>query len=457
MKNITLRKLQSVTNGRLFNAGQYLDVEISAIVADSRKVKDGCLFICIEGEKVDGHNYAKIVVENGALAVLAEKKLEDFDYPYLLVDSTFEATKAIAEFYRKNLDAKFIGVTGSVGKTSTKEFIADVLCKKYRVQKTQGNLNNEWGVPFTIFSIKESTEIAVVEMGINHFGEMRRLAKMVRPDVVVMTNIGQSHLEFLESRDGILRAKSEIFEYISEDGMIILNGDDDKLRTIESIKGIKPQFFGFDRDCSVYADKVSVDGINGSSFDIVMRENGGKMAIGIKMPVPGRQMIYNALAAYLVGINFDISPLLIKRALDNLGTMAGRNNIIRTQYLTIIDDCYNASPVSMETSIDVLKLSEGRKVAILGDMFELGENSPKFHYQVGQYVVSSDIDVVICVGELSEMTYKGAKLGNNDVYYFKSVNECIENLPRIIKMDDNILVKASHGMNFVKIVDYLKQ
>ena len=167
-------------------------------------------------------------------------------------------------------------------------------------------------------------------------------------------------------------------------------------------------------------------------------------------------MIYNALAAYLVGTNFDVSPLLIKRALDNLGTMAGRNNIVKTDKLTIIDDCYNASPVSMESSIDVLKLSEGRKVAILGDMFELGENADKFHYQLGQYTVSADIDVVVCVGNLMEKTYMGAKLGNNEVHYFKTVDECLSNLPEILKQDDNVLVKASHGMNFVRIVDFLK-
>ncbi|MBR6357709.1 MAG: UDP-N-acetylmuramoyl-tripeptide--D-alanyl-D-alanine ligase, partial [Lachnospiraceae bacterium] len=193
MKNVTLRQLQKVTMGRLFHAAGVMDVEISAIVSDSRKVRDDCLFICIKGAKADGHDFAQTVIENGALAVVSEKELPGFEGPYLLVDSTFEATKAIAQYYREQLDVVFIGVTGSVGKTSTKEFIAEVLSRRYRVHKTQGNLNNEWGVPFTIFRIKEGTDVAVIEMGINHFGEMDRLAKMVQPDIVVMTNIGQSH------------------------------------------------------------------------------------------------------------------------------------------------------------------------------------------------------------------------------------------------------------------------
>ena len=226
MKNVTLRQLQKVTMGRLFHAAGVMDVEISAIVSDSRKVRDDCLFICIKGAKADGHDFAQTVIENGALAVVSEKELPGFEGPYLLVDSTFEATKAIAQYYREQLDVVFIGVTGSVGKTSTKEFIAEVLSRRYRVHKTQGNLNNEWGVPFTIFRIKEGTDVAVIEMGINHFGEMDRLAKMVQPDIVVMTNIGQSHLEFLGSRDGILKAKAEVFHYLSDDGKVVPSAGD---------------------------------------------------------------------------------------------------------------------------------------------------------------------------------------------------------------------------------------
>lgn len=458
MKNLTLRKLAAVTHGRLFNADEVQDVEITSIITDSRKVRDDCLFICIKGERADGHDFAAFAVENGALAAVSERELPGFPGAYLLVDSTFEATKEIAEYYRSNLDAVFVGVTGSVGKTSTKEFIAAVLGKRYRVHKTQGNLNNEWGVPFTIFNIKEGIEVAVIEMGINHFGEMDRLAKMVRPDIVVITNIGQSHLEYLGDRDGILKAKAEIFNYISQDGIVILNGDDDKLSRIRSVKGIEPQFFGLGRDCNVCAEKIIPKGLEGSEFDIVMRDGGSRMALRVDMPVPGRKMIYNALAAYLVGTNMGISPLMMKEAIEGITSMVGRNNIVKTDRYTILDDCYNASPASMEASLDILKLAEGRKVAILGDMFELGEESDKYHYQVGRYAAEIGCDQIICIGQLNEKIFMGAKMNtDNKVSYFHTTEDCIRELDSLLLPGDTILVKASHAMNFESIVNELKK
>ncbi len=458
MKNLTLRKLVDVTRGRLFNADDVLDVEITSVVHDSRKVRDDCLFLCIKGERADGHDFAQFAVENGAIAVVSERELPKFPGAYLLVDSTFEATKAIAEYYRMNLNAKFIGVTGSVGKTSTKEFIAAILAKRYRVHKTQGNLNNEWGVPFTIFDIKEGIEVAVIEMGINHFGEMDRLAKMVRPDVVVITNIGQSHLEHLGDREGILKAKTEIFRYLAQDGIVILNGDDDKLSRIRNVNGIEPQFFGFGKGCTVCAEKILPKGLEGSEFDIVMRDGGGRMALRVDMPVPGQKMIYNVLAAYLVGTNMGISPLMMKEAIEHMTSMVGRNNIVKTEQYTILDDCYNASPSSMESSLDILKLADGRKVAILGDMLELGDESGKYHYQVGRYAAEAGCDLILCVGPLSEKTFMGAKMNtDNKVEYFHTTEECIQSLPSLLEPGDNILVKASHAMKFAEIVEFLKK
>lgn len=457
MKQVTLRKLEQVTHGRLFHADNLLDVEITAIVTDSRKIRDDCLFVCIKGERADGHDFAQFAVENGALCAMCEKEMPDFTGPYLLVDSTFEATKEIAEFYRQTLNCKVIGITGSVGKTSTKEFIAEVLSKRYRVHKTQGNFNNEWGVPFTIFQIKEGIDVAVIEMGINHFGEMTRLAKMARPDIVVMTNIGQSHLEHLGSRDGILKAKAEIFNYLAPNGAVILNGDDDKLSLIKNVKGIEPQFFGFGKDCTVCAEKIVTKGLEGSEFDVVMRAGGGRMAIRVDMPIPGKKMIYNALAAYLVGANMGISPLLCKEAIENMSLMDGRNNIIKTDRYKILDACYNASPASMEASIDILQLATGRKVAILGDMLELGEETDKFHYQVGKYAAEAGCDLIIAVGSFSEKTFMGAKMNtDNKVEYFHTTAECMKELPALLKEGDNVLVKASHAMGFEQIVALLK-
>ena len=210
MKNITLKIIQSVTGGQLYNAKGVMDVEVSAIVQDSRKIVDNCVFLCIKGEKVDGHSYAKQVLENGALCVICERNMPELTGPYLVVESVLKATQAIAEYYRKGLDIKVVGVTGSVGKTSTKEFISAVLSKRYKVHKTKGNYNNQWGVPFTIFGIDETSEVAVIEMGISDMGEMDELARMARPDIAVITCIGESHLEFFKTRDGILQAKRSL-------------------------------------------------------------------------------------------------------------------------------------------------------------------------------------------------------------------------------------------------------
>ena len=457
MRNMILWNLQNATGGTLYNADEVMSKEISAVISDSRRVRENCLFICIKGERVDGHDYAAQVIEDGAIAVVTEKPFPDAEFPYLLVESTFQATKDIAEFYRSGLDTKIIGVTGSAGKTSTKEMIASVLEQKYKVAKTKANLNNEWGVAFTLLSIKDTDEFAVVEMGINHFGEMDRLAKMARPDVVVMTNIGQSHLEYLGSRDGILKAKREIFNYLPPYAMVVLNGDDDKLATITNANGIKPDYFGFGKSCDICAENYKSLGLEGSKFDIVFHSSGGKMTMSVTLPVPGKQMVYNALAATMVATKLKIAPLVVKKALETTVAVAGRNNIIKTPHYTILDDAYNACPTSVEAAIEVLETAPGRKVAILGDMKELGKNSDKFHFQLGQYVGKSNVDLLICVGENSEKTYMGAKMStDNEVQYFKTVDECIKELPKLLKDDDTILVKASHAMGFENIVIWLK-
>ncbi len=456
MKNITLRKLEEVTKGRVFGGERLMDLEISSIITDSRKVKDDSLFICIKGERSDGHDFAPRAIENGALAVVSEKEMPRFPGAYLLVDSTFEAAKDIAAFYRENLDAQFIGITGSVGKTSTKEFISEVLSRKYRVHKTAGNLNNEWGVPYTIFAMKESAQIAIIEMGTNHFGEIERLGRIVKPDMAVITNIGQSHLENFGTREGVFKEKTSMFKYLANDGKIILNGDDDLLSRLRSVRGITPKFFGLGKDVDLCAENIKLKGLEGSEFDIVLREGGAKMAMRVDMPVPGSKMIYNALAAYLVGTEYGLSPLMIKDAIENLSTMVGRNNIIKTDEYVVLDDCYNASPASMEAAIDILKMANERKVAILGDMLELGEDSGKFHYQVGKYAADAGIDIIICIGSLSEKTYMGAKMNSDKrAEYFSDIISCMNALPNILHSGDNILVKASNSMNFKEIVDFL--
>lgn len=453
MKNLTVRKIQEITGGKIYNGRYDTGVEITSVVSDSRKAVEGCLFLCIPGEHADGHDFAKQAVADGAATVLAEHRITNLRVPYVVVDSILDATQALAAYYRKSLNIKIIGVTGSVGKTSTKEFIASVLRQQYRTKKTKANYNNAWGVPFTIFDITESDEVAVIEMGIDNFGMMNRLGAMVKPDIVVMTNIGQSHLENLKTRDGILRAKSEIFNHINPEGHIVLNGDDDKLVTLTDVRGIRPEFYGLGRQCTVSAEKIATRGFDGTDFDVVIKDRGGKMRFHVSMPILGKHMVYNALAAVQVGIDMGMPLLKIKSGLESVREVAGRNNIIRTDKYTIIDDAYNASPASMQSSIEVLQNAPGRKVAILGDMFELGADSDKYHFRVGQYAGRSDTDLIICIGPNSEKMFMGARLSSEaQVEYYRTLDEAMDMIPIYIKPGDTILVKASHGMNFQKII-----
>lgn len=409
MRGMTLRAMAKACNGKYYGSEANLDKEVTDITTDSRKVvKDG-LFIAICGERTDGHKYIDGCFEAGALCVISEKELPEQENSYIKVKSSLQALKDLALLYRNNLDIKVVGITGSVGKTSTKETISYVLEEKYKVLKTEGNFNNEIGLPLTVFRLRDDDEIAVLEMGISDFGEMERLSQIAQPDIGVITNIGLCHLENLKTRDGILKAKTEMFHNLKPDGTAILNGDDDKLITIDEVNNKRPVIFGISYKDDVYASDIKNLGLDGTSFVI----NGLKCADGdrafeVTVPVPGHHMIYNALAAACVGAQLGLSSIQIRDGISKLKTIAGRNNIIKTDNYTIIDDCYNANPVSMKASVDVVDMALGRKVCILGSMFELGDNEKNLHYDVGQYVGAKSIDVLITIGDLARHIAMGA-------------------------------------------------
>lgn len=451
MKNLTLKNIAGCCGGVLKGDVSSSDFEVTAITTDSRTVQDGCLFAAIKGARADGHDFADQVMKEGAACVLAEKDLGWTDRPYIQVDSTLDALKAIAEFYLAGLKIPVVGITGSVGKTSTKEMIASVLAEKYRVLKTEGNFNNELGLPLTIFRLREDDEIAVLEMGISHFGEMHRLAKIARPDTCVMTNIGWAHLENLGTREGILKAKSEIFDFLKEDGRVIVNGDDDLLQTVR-VHGRTPVRFGLDPSNDLYADNIEPHGFDGTSCTI-HTENG---SFDVMIGIPGKHMVYNALAGAAVGMAYGLSDDEIRRGIENCRTLAGRFHVITTGRFTVIDDCYNANPVSMKASLEVLQSGKGRKVAILGDMGELGADEKKLHREVGEAAGRMDIDAVYCAGPLSAALAAGAKASaRTKVRHFASRDDLIKHLPGLVRDGDTILVKASHYMQFEKVVDAL--
>ena len=464
MKNMTLFHIASACNGQLIGADACNKKEVSGVVMDSRQVNKDFLFIATFGERVDGHNYIEEVFDKGALAVVCEIPPKGSKGPYILVDNSFSALKDIAKWYRMQLEVKVIGITGSVGKTSTKEFISSVLARKYNVLKTEGNFNNEVGLPLTILKIHDYHEIAVLEMGISDFGEMHRLSEVAKPDICVITNIGQCHLENLGSREGILKAKTEIFDFMNEQGSVCINGDDDMLATLDTVKGSKPMKFGMSINNDIYATDVQTQGLFGSTCDIHVNDN----IFHVNIPLPGEHMVLNALAATSVGSLLNMTSEEITVGIETVQPVGGRSNILRQEKWTIIDDCYNANPVSMKAAIDLLNLASTNKIAILGDMGELGNTKETLHKEIGTYAANSNIDVLVCVGNLSLNMYDSAtqtSIGKHDdltrqlkrqrILYFETRDELIEALPNIVNNGDTILVKASHSMGFENIVKTL--
>ena len=454
MKDMTLQNIVFACHGTYHGDKSLLTCEITGVAIDSRKIVSGGLFVPIKGARADGHDFIPQVMEGNALATLSEKDLGDVSYPYIHVVSCAQALKDIAAFYRSILDVRVVGITGSVGKTSTKETVASVLSQKYSVLKTAGNFNNEIGLPLTIFNIREEHEVAVLEMGIDHFGEMHRLASISRPDICIITNIGLAHMENFGDRDGTLRAKTEIFDHLTPDASVILNGDDDKLSTVTSVGGKAPIFFGLSSSLNAYADEIEDLGLRGTLCTLHLSTE----EIRVHIPVPGSPMVYNALAAACAGITLGLTLEEIKRGIESLQTISGRTNLIETDSLLIIDDCYNASPASMKSSLDVLSTAQGRTVAILGDMFELGANENELHYNTGVYAAQKEIDIVCCIGSLSTHMRDGAKTQgkNSSILYFETKEAFLDKINNVIQKGDTVLVKASHGMEFPEIVNVLK-
>ena len=468
--DLTVRQIVEATGGSLCFAEEkqaddteaFLDSCVDSVVLDSRQVTEGGVFIATVGERADGHSFVESVYEKKALLAIVERKPEkDENWKrYLLVEDTLQALKDIGECYRKGLSIPVIGITGSVGKTSTKEFIAGVLSEKYNVLKTQGNYNNEIGVPLTLLKIRAEHQVAVVEMGISDFGEMHRLSKMARPDIAVITNIGQCHLENLKDRDGVLRAKTEIFDYMSPEGTIFLNGDDDKLQTVTAADGRQVVFFGtkLTGPGNVYVTDRTNKGLRGST---VMLHAADGACFEADIPLPGEHMVLNGAAAAGVGALLGLTTEEIRKGLGKVEAVGGRNHLIYGEHFTVIDDCYNANPVSMKAGIDLLCMADTVTVAILGDMFELGENAAALHGEVGAYAAEKGVDRIICVGTLSKQMKEEAiaRKPRGEVLYFATREELLAALPENkeawLPEGSTVLVKASHGMKFSEVVEYL--
>lgn len=425
-----------------------LEGAYDSICTDTRKITPGCLFIAIKGDNFDGHDFAAKAVESGAKAVVCEKDCGLGDNQ-ILVENTRLALLDIAGHYRSKFNIPVIGITGSVGKTTTKEMTHAVMSFKYNTLKNEGNLNNEIGVPLTLFRLDETHEAAVIEMGMSGFDEISRMTKAVRPDVAIISNIGVSHIEKLGSREGILKAKLEILHGMKDDAPVILNGDDDMLVTADA--GTHPVIY------------YGVENVNSffKAFDITSKESETEMSIGsadgsgrVSLPFPGRHNVYNALAAVAAGMQFGISVQDGLDALKGYVPAGMRQRINKKNGITFIEDCYNASPDSQAAALAVLAgMNAQRKIAVIGDMLELGDVSKDAHYGVGKKAAENNIDAVFTYGERSRETAKGAKNGGvADVRSFDSKDELSASLSAFLREGDAVLFKASRGMKLEDVI-----
>lgn len=437
-------------------AGEYIGDKtaennaVLSVTIDSRKVEKGSLFVCIKGERFDGHDFASSAFEKGAAAVVAERDVQGGSY--IKVASTVDAFRKLAGAYRDKFDIPVVGITGSVGKTTTKEMVSAVLSQRFCTLKNEGNLNNQTGVPITLFRLEEKHRAAVVEMGTNHFGEIVEIASIVKPDIGVITNIGESHIENFGSRDGILKEKADVLNCMKAGGHAIVNGDDDKLSTLRGKYPVMTTY-GFDEGNDVRAVELDEKGLEGTAFTVCYKEE----RVPAFVPAPGRHMVINALCAFSVGLALGMAKEEIVKGIAAYVPASGRMDIIKTKTLTLLSDAYNASPTSMKGSIDVTAYAKGRRVLILGDMFELGENAPRYHREVGEHAGKSGAELVLSVGEMSKHIAEGAREKGAEAVHFDSREALTENLDKYLKAGDTVLVKASHGMGLEAVAKHISE
>lgn len=419
------------------------EAEVIEICTDSRKVTPGSLFVALKGERFDGHAFLQQALDMGAAAVMGETAFDG--KPYLRVKSTSQALLDLAAGYRRQFSIPVVAITGSVGKTTTKEMVAEVLSQKYCCLKTEGNFNNEIGVPLTLFRLEDRHEIAVLEMGMNHFGELSRLTRAAAPDAVIINNIGMSHIENLGSQEGILKAKLEILEGLQPGGTALFNGDDEYLSRANPACNVVR--YGCGEGCQLRAEKIEAEN---QLFSFVCKELPGRVTI----PMLGRHNIYNALAAIAAGLLFQVPEEKIIRGIEQTQSVGMRMKTEQHGGITVILDCYNANPDSMRAGISVLKETKGgRKIALLGDMLELGEYSARAHFDVG--VFASGLDSVLTVGSVSEQICRGAE-GVSVKKHFTTNEEACNFLESYLHKGDILLIKGSRGMKMEEIWDWIK-
>ncbi len=444
----TAKEIAEAAGGRLIGE----NVTVSGVSTDTRTIEKGMLFAAIKGESFDGNDFIEAAAQKGAAAVLSDREsgAESHSVPVILVKDTRTAQLALARYHRSRFPVKLVGVTGSVGKTSTKDMVYAVLSARYSTLRTEGNFNNDIGLPRTLFRLNESFGAAVIEMGMSGLGEISVLSKAAAPDICIITNIGWCHIENLKTRENILRAKLEILDGAAESAPLILNGDDEYLKTV-SIPGRRIVKYGFSEDCDIQAENITRTE-RGESFSLVYR--GGKYSAAV--PAAGEHHVLNALAAFAAGIEAGMTPEEIIPALLRYEPSGMRQKIEQRGGVTVILDCYNASPTSMRSSLSVLGGMDcsGRKIAVLGDMLELGEMSAQLHAGIAEYILKN-ADCAFLYGK--EMAHCRDKLAARgfEVHHSEDKAALAEELIGFIRPGDAVLFKGSRGMRMEEIADQL--
>lgn len=459
MINRTLKQIYEVIGG-LNNITDWESVNIAGVSIDSRKVTTNHLFVPLRGEKVDGHHYVEKAREQGAAASLWQQDVPNppTNMPIIVVENTEVALQELARAYRQQLNVKVIGVTGSNGKTTTKDITAALLATTYKVHKTSGNYNNHLGLPLTILSMEEDTDVAVLEMGMSNRGEIEFLSKLAQPDVAIITNIGESHLLNLGSREEIAKAKLEIIEGLVSGGTLIYYGDEPLLKdkVANFPESLRVLSFGHSQTNDLYATSIQ-QGTNLTSFKVE-----GVLEGVYEIPVIGKHNVMNALAAMLAAIELRVEQQKIREGLATTQLTNMRMEMVAgADGEKIINDAYNASPTSMRAAIELMEGLSGfnRKILVLGDMLELGVAERDFHLQVGEQISKNKIDKVFTFGPLAENIAIGARktFADEDVLSFQSKQNLINELKKQIKPNDLILVKASRGMRLEEVVQALQK
>ena len=459
MEPMTIREILEAVDGKLLGEFSDLDLTVKHVFTDSRNPDPGALFIPLVGERFDGHAFLNEALEGGAAGCFTQRERESY-LPgkfYIKVGSTQKALRDLARHYKQKFRIPFVAVTGSVGKTTTKDMVAAVLGERFKVLKTEGNFNNEVGLPLTLLRLNSNHEICVVEMGMNHFGEIEYLSSIVEPDVAVITNIGDSHIENLGSRENILKAKCEIFSHMDpKKGYVILNGDDPLLEPLRASLPFQSVLVGTAEGLDYRATGVESDGEKSVRCHVRTPRSG----FDVEIPALGNHMLYPTLTAAAVAEHFGMTGGEIARGVLRFAPTKMRMNILkRGDGITILNDAYNANPQSMRAAVEVLSKSGwDYKIAVLGDMFELGPFAPTLHAGVGAYLGKAGIDCLVAVGELARHIYDAAKDAMvPQVYCCETKEEAKPILAELVKPNSTILVKASSGMAFEELVDDLKR